>query len=168
VPQAPSNADALRTGTVWTSSKYNYRLEYDDTLWTVEDQADGGVVLSAGNRAVVVWIEGFSPNTSTKSLIDSKRNSLSNSVLGLTDETDDSFIPPGTPIIGHRPGDADILTGTLNSPQGPTDPVDVVIMAASDGNVALRVTVLAIDDVRDPAYAVSDQLINTIEWPSDL
>src|SRR5262249_15686525 len=142
-PQAPTNADALRVGKLWTSSKYNFRFEYDDQLWVVEDEADSGIVVSDGNGAVGVGIEGFEPGSSAKSLIHSKRKSLGDFVLGLTDETDDARTPPGGAIIGHRQGESAVLNGTLNSPQGPGDSVDVVIMATSDGAVAIRVTVLA-------------------------
>ena len=70
--------------------------------------------------------------------------------------------------MGHREGYGVLLTGTLNDPQGPTTPADVVIIAATDSQVSIRVTVVASDDIREPAFSVVDTLINAIEWPTEI
>ena len=44
----------------------------------------------------------------------------------------------------------------------------VVIMAASDNQISIRVTVLTEDDLRDAAFAVVDSILNSIEWPADI
>jgi hypothetical protein len=167
VPQAPTGAAPLQVGATWTSSKYNFTVEYDDGSWVIEDERDSGVVLSAGNGAVIVWIEGFDPGTSPKSVIQSQRNNLENRILGLTEEDDPERTPPGRPIIGHKFGESTLLNGTLNGPQGPSDNVSLAVIAATDDNLTLRVTVLAIEEVRDPAFSFADRLINAIHWPNE-
>jgi hypothetical protein len=44
--------------------------------------------------------------------------------------------------------------------------VDVVVLAAADATISLRVTVIALDSVREPAFAAADSLINAIQWPT--
>ena len=167
-PQAPSNAGPLTIGQTWTSRTLGFQLEYDPG-WTVEDESDTSLVLSAGNGAVVIEISGFpAAKSSSKALVQSQIKALGDRVLGLAPETDPSRELPGQPIVGHRQGTGVILNGTLNSPQGPTDNVDVVILAAADPNVAIRFTVIAVDDVRERAFSVADTVNNSIVWPSEL
>jgi len=152
---------------VWSSSSLNYQVEFDDGLWRVQEEGSTGIALSAGNGAVVVVIEGFDDPRSPAQLVRAKVNDLGDRILGLTEETDANRQLPGVPVIGHRQGVAAVLNGTLNSPQGPGANVDVVVMAANDGTISLRVTVIAVDSVREPAFAVADSVINSILWPSD-
>jgi hypothetical protein len=166
-PRPASDAEPLRSGTVWTSSGLGFRLEYDDELWSVDDEGANRVALSAGRGAVSVLIEGFKASSSPKSLIQQKIRSLSDTVLGLTEETDPTRQLPGEPVVGHRQGFGTILNGTINTPQGPSANVDVVILAASDSQISIRVTILTDDDLREPAFSVADSILNSIEWPAD-
>ena len=104
----------------------------------------------------MIVIEGFKPSTSPTVCWSSRRStSLGDIVLGLTEE------------IGSRPAAARagrssaiarasalLLNGTLNSPQGPTAPVDVVVLASTDNTISIRVTILTDDDLRDAAFSV--------------
>jgi hypothetical protein len=167
-PRGPSNAGPLAVGQTWTSRTLGFQLEYDPDLWSVEEETDTGIVLSAGNGAVLIAINGFPAATSPTQLVQSQIKALSDLVLGLTEETDPSRQLPGQPVVGHRQGTGVLLNGTLNSPQGPTDNADVVIIAAADPQVAIRFTVIAVDDVRDPAFSVADTVNNSIVWPTEL
>jgi hypothetical protein len=166
-PRPASNAEPLRAGTVWTSDALGFQLEYDDELWSVDEEAANGIALSAGRGAVSVLIEGFKASSSPKSLIQQKVRSLSDTVLGLTEETDPTRQLPGEPVVGHRQGFGTVLNGTINTPQGPSANVDVVILAASDSQISIRVTILTDDDLREPAFSVADSILNSIEWPAD-
>ena len=166
-PRPASAAAPLHSGRVWSSSELNFQLEYDDGLWLVQSEGSTSLVLSAGNGAVVVAIEGFSATGSPAQLVQEKLRDLGDQILGLTEETDPTRQLPGVPSVGHHPGVAAVQTGTLNTPQGPGANVDVVVLAATDSTITLRVTVVAVDRVREPAFAVADSLINNILWPSD-
>jgi hypothetical protein len=166
-PRPASNADELHNGTLFQSA-LGFSLEYDADIWTVEQQKDSGIALSAGRGAVVVIIEGFDASgKSTKQLVQEKVQSLSDSILGLTEESDPERQLPGQPIVGHRQGDGVLLNGTIDQPQGPQANVDVVVLAATDRQITIRVTLVTTDDLRDPAFSVVDSIHNSIEWPTD-
>jgi len=168
-PRPAGAADALHVGAVWTSSSMGFRLEFDDHIWAIQDEGDSGLALTAGNGAVLVAIEGFDASSSSpKALVQQKVNSLQDFVLGLTDEEDPARQLPGTPVIGHRQGVGVVMNGAINTPQGPTAVVDVVILAATDSQISIRVTILTDDDLREPAFSVIDSILNSIEWPADV
>jgi hypothetical protein len=165
-PRPVSSAAALRTGQVWTSQTLGFSFEYDDRLWTVDRQNATSAELSAGGGALVVLVEGFSASKQQpKELVQSGVAGLKDVVLGLTEETDPSRLLPGTPAIGYRDGEASVLNGTLNGPQGPSNDVSVVVLAATQAQVSLRVTIVANDATRTQAFQVADSLLNHIEWP---
>jgi hypothetical protein len=165
-PRPASNAEPLRDGETYSSS-LGYNLEYDSDIWVVEQKKDTGIVLSAGRGAVVVIVEGFQASSSPKKLVQDKVRSLSDSILGLTEESDPQRQLPGIPIVGHRQGDGVLMVGTIDQPQGPQANVDVVVLAASDSKISIRVTVVTSDDLRDAAFNVVDSILNSIQWPSD-
>ena len=166
-PRPASNAAPLRIGEVWISTGMGFQLEYNSNLWVVEDQSANSLSLSAGKGAVLVSIEGFKSSSSLKSLIQQKINKLTDVILGLTEETASWRQPPGKPVVGHRQGFGVVMNGTINTPQGPGANLDVVILAASDSAISIRVTVVTVDDLRDPAFSVADSILNSIEWPAD-
>lgn len=157
----------MHVGFVWTSSAMGYQVEFDDGLWTTENEDPNGLVITV-QHAVTVIIEGFKASSSSpKSLVQQQVQSLSDLIIGLTDETDPARQLPGTPVVGHRHGFGTAMNGTLNTPQGPGAPVDVVILAASDSQISIRVTVITDDRVRDEAFKVADNVLNSIQWPAD-
>ena len=104
-PSPASSAEPLHAGQVWTSSTYGFSLEYDDGLWTVEQQDATSIILSAGNGALVVFVEGFDARDGEpQQLVQSGVDGLQDVVLGLTEEDDPERQLPGRPIVGYRPG----------------------------------------------------------------
>ena len=166
-PQPASHAGPLRVHEVWSSNRLGFSLEYDSRVWEIQDDTATSLVLAAANGNVLVSIEGVEATAASPiALLQQKVNSLGDVILGLTEETDPARQLPGTPIVGHRQGLAVLMNGTINTPQGPAANVDVVVLAATDGRISLRVTLLAADDLRDPAFAVADSILNSIEWPA--
>ena len=104
---------------------------------------------------------------SPKALVQQKVKSLGDVVLGLAEESDPSRQLPGKPIVGHRQGVGVVMNGTINTPQGPAANVDVVVLAATDNQITIRVTIVTDDDLRDAAFSVSDSILNSIQWPAD-
>jgi hypothetical protein len=166
-PVPAGDSAPLRTGATWTSRDLGFGLEYNDRVWEIQEETGSRLVLAAGNGAVLLSVEGFQASgASPKALIQQKIRTLGDAVLGLTEEADPSRQLPGRPIVGHRQGLGALMNGTLDSPQGPSTNVDVVILAATDSSISLRVTLLADDDLRDPAFAAADSILNSIEWPA--
>ena len=165
-PSPASSAEPLQAGQVWTSSRYGFSLEYADGLWTVEQQDTTSIILSAGNGALVVYVEGFDARDGEpQQLVQSGVDGLQDVVLGLTEENDPDRQLPGRPIVGYLPGEGAVLNGTLNSPQGPTADVTVVVLASTDDTISIRATILVDQRVRDRGFSVADGLLNSITWP---
>ena len=166
-PLLASDVAALRIGEVWSSSEMGFTVEYSGRTWSIQDETATSVVLTAGNGAVLLSIEGFPASAaSPKALLQQKVTSLGDLVLGLTEETDPARQLPGQPIVGHRQGFGVLMNGTIDTPQGPSANVDVVILAATDSTITIRVTLITDDDLRDPAFAVVDSILNSLEWPA--
>lgn len=166
-PLPASSAEPLRNGVLWTSSAFGFTVQYNPGIWALDSQAGAAISLSAWQGSVMVSIQGFDPSSDPASLIQQKVARLGDSVLGLTRDTDVTHRPPGRPFVGFRRGEGELLTGTLNNPQGPTTTAGVAILAATDGQVAIVVTVLAPDSLRDAAFYFSDAVLNSIRWPAD-
>ena len=165
-PLPATDAGALRIGEVWTSSELGFGLEYNGRVWAIERETATSLVLTAGNGAVLLSIEGFpASGASPRALLEEKVQALGDIVLGLTEETDPARQLPGRPIVGHRQGFATLMNGTVNTPQAPSANVDVVVLAATDSTISIRVTLVTDDDLRDPAFSVADAILNSIEWP---
>ena len=132
----------------------------------MERENAGSVILSAGNGLLVVFVEGFpAKNGQPSQLVQSGVDDLQDLVLGLADEDDPSRQLPGQPIIGYAPGVAAVMNGTLNSPQGPTADVSVVVIASTEGAISIRAQVIVDQRVRDRGFSVADSLLNSISWP---
>ncbi len=167
LPLPASDAGALRIGQVWTSRDLGFSLEYNGRVWTIEEETATSLVLTAGNGAVLMSIEGFPASAaSPKALLQQKVAALGDTVLGLIEEADPARQLPGRPIVGHRQGFGVLMNGTVDTPQGPSANVDVVILAATDNTISIRVTLVADDDLRDPAFSVGDAILNSLEWPA--
>lgn len=167
LPRPASDAGPLRVGQLWTSSDLGYSLEYNGRVWTIADETATRLVLTAGNGAVLLSIEGFSASgASPKALLQQKVQSLGDLVLGLTEETDPARQLPGRPIVGHIQGFGMLMNGTVDTPQGPGANVDAVVLVATDSTISIRVTLVTDDDLRDPAFSVTDAILNSLEWPA--
>ena len=165
-PRARSNAAKLAHGAGWASSALGFTLEYDDGIWSLEDQGSNGLYLVAANGNVAVTVVGYpAGDVSPRDAFQREVNRLRDTILGLTEEPDDARKLPGTPVIGYEPGVGTVFTGTLNSPQGPGPNVSVAVLAATDSQVTILVNVIAIDSLREPAFSAADSILNTVRWP---
>ncbi|MDQ3880493.1 MAG: hypothetical protein M3295_05430 [Chloroflexota bacterium] len=169
-PQPPSDLPALVTGTTWSSGDLGFAFEYDGELWTVnkEDGRSVELLVRTQSGAVTFGIQGASAaEANPQSLLDAAIGSLDERVLGLTAEADADRQPLGNPIVGYVDGVGGVYRGTLDSPQGPGSEVSVAVLAASDGQVSLVVTIVTPDELRDAAFSIGDSMMNTLRWPSE-
>ena len=166
----PDAAPALRLGETWQSDDLGFSLDYDPDWWEVVGEGDRSLELVIPARAgpVTFLIEGASSaEQSPESMLAEQVDALDGLVLGLTPEDDTDQQLLGQPIVGYRDGVGGLYGGTLDSPQGPSMDVAVAVLAASDGEISLLVTVVSPEEIREPAFVMADSLLNTLRWPSD-
>jgi hypothetical protein len=165
-PRAQSNAAKQALGTTWSSSSMGFTIEYDAQIWSIGDEGSNGLFLTAGNGSVALTLVGYQAGeVSARDAFQREVDRLSDTVLGLTEEPDDASKLPGTPIIGYEPGVGSVYTGTLNSPQGPGSNVSVAVLAASDSQITILVSVISVDKLREPAFHAADSILNSVRWP---
>ena len=163
-------APALRLGETWESEDLGFSLDYDPEWWQVAGEGDRslGLVIPAREGEVTFIIEGASAaEQSPESMLAAQVDALEELVLGLTPEDDTDRLLLGQPIVGYRDGVGGLYGGTLDSPQGPSMDVAVAVLAASDGEISLVVTVVSPEEIREPAFLMADSLLNTLRWPSE-
>jgi hypothetical protein len=163
----PSEPTQLQHLTFYRSSAFGYQLAYDPQLWTVERSDGQGITLSATSGAFVLRFDAEQASQGTPgALIDGRLGSLRNSILGMAADTDPRDAVLG-PAIGYRPGAAVVQNGTVDTAQGPSVPVAVVVMAATDGGITAAVTVVTDKGAKKQAYQASDAVINSFLWPGE-
>ena len=72
------------------------------------------------------------------------------------------------PAVGYRRGVGELLTGALDTAQGPGAPVDVLVMAATDDRVTVVMTLVCLHSVKADAFALTDTLMNDFRFPSEV
>ena len=162
-----SRAAAFVPGTPFTSQRFGYRFDYDPSLWTVSAQDESNVQLGIGGK-VVLTIQGFDPSEGTpEELMNHRIATLPFNVVSLSEDTKEADRILG-PAVGYESGVGKLLQGALDTPQGPGSPIDVVVMAATDGKVTVVMTLVTFDDVKDQAFGLADQLMNEFRFPSEV
>ncbi len=145
-----------------------FGLEFDPTIWTISQQDAGFLILTAGNGAVALIIEGgpadqFDP----QAIFDARESLLKDRLLAYTTDDDQARALLGTPILGYRPGVGGLFGGTLDTSQGPSTDFSVASVAATDGQITMVATMLAPVEIRDIALSVADSVVNSFTWPAD-
>jgi hypothetical protein len=170
--RAPGNAPALVHGQVFESSGLGYRFEFNQIpgqpQWKIEDQDARDVTLSVGGGAAILSIRGVPAGEASRdALLDQQVDRLKARIpdLQVDDNPDDAILAPS---VGFRRGVGDLFGGTFQTPQGAGIPLDVVIMAASDGQATVAMTVLTPKDNRDAVFSLVDAVMNTFRFPSEV
>jgi len=175
LPPTPSNG-AVTLGRLWTSRDLAYSFEYP-TEWlrvTSEDGASVHLKIPADRLASEVdseiWISGArASDSSTKQLVQQRRNALAQRVVGL-DVDDDSPDRIVAPSLGFVRGVGQAYDGTLDSASGPTKPANVAIVAAGNGKVNVVMSVLFAGDGLDHdlieglRIATARLIVDTMRW----
>jgi hypothetical protein len=166
------NPDALALGTVWESDDLGYSFEYPK-FFTVLSEDGKSVQLGARSISgieIQVWVTGARGSAaSVNQLVTSRRNALSQRVLGLT-EDDNSPDRVMTPSLGFILGDGGSFNGTLDSASGPSSPANVSILAAGDGKVNVVFSLLITGDgldhdtIQSLRNATGVLIVNTVRY----
>ena len=173
-PPGPDDplAPALVGGELVESDELGYRLDVDTSLWEFRkpSQRDVELRISVEDFRVAVSLEGTpvpTPQEDLQALVDQKVDELAGDVLGLAADTADE-VQILLPAVGYRSGAGGKFAGTADTPQGPGSPVSVIVMAASDGEITVVMTVVSDEVVKDDAFSVIDTLMNTFRFPSEV
>lgn len=168
-PLAPQASLPTFAGyTPWVSSALGYSLRFLSNQWQVSQQNSDAVELQSPDGSSLVIVQGEpASQDSPAALLNNQLSSLKGELLGLSTDSAPADQVLGTQV-GLRPGPGAAYTATVSSPQGPQEPVDLALMAASDGHITIVVTAIAPSDNLDQkasAYQGADDIIDSIQWP---
>lgn len=162
----PSSSPALIEAHPFTSSALGYRVEYPGAFLT-RDETSTGITIEAPNGALTVHIDG-APNSSTtvqqmtEQSIEFLRGWIPDLVPGK--ETTRVIL---SPALGGWAGVGGFYQGDFNSPTGFNGPADVAILAASDGQDTIAVSVIADRAHTDEVFGYADQyILDTLRFRS--
>jgi hypothetical protein len=165
-------APELRQGDVYRSD-LGFEVEFDRALWQVARQDSRSIELFVDLRGgfdVILTIKGVPAGQATpKQLLDRRLDELRDDVLGLTENTDPD-VTILEPSVGYRRGTGGVFGGNVDTPQGPGDPLTLVVMAASDGRATVVMSLVASQaSVSIPAVmSAGDTVMNTFRFPSEV
>jgi hypothetical protein len=162
----PVTAPPLLNGTLFRGD-LGWQVQFSPSYWKIVDQgADAVQLQDVDGYPVWVAIEAVSADTEPQVLLDAKVEALSKQILGM-EETTQAEIAITNPGVGDRHGPGAVYTGTVDSPQGPSTPVVVAVMAATDNEVTAVVAVVS--EKKNFGYAASqaDSILNTFLYPSE-
>ena len=134
-PRPASGAAPFRAGSVWRSEEFGFSFEWDPDIWTIREEGPEFAYMTAARGNVALTIGGY--DAAEKSA----QQAFADEVVRLEGqnprpdrEPDPGLQLPGLPNIGYRLGLGGVFAGTVNSPQGPTIPVSVALLTASDSD----------------------------------
>jgi uncharacterized protein DUF2510 len=167
----PTGSPALSVGTVYESPDLGFRLEYDDEIWDRADQDGRSVTLRFTGTDAVLEVGGAPADEATpESLLEGQFDSLGERVQSLTVDSDPTHKILG-PRVGFRDAIGGAYTGVSDTPQGPSQPISLVVMAARDDEIATYLTVLTSEEdsgAKPVVYEEVDAVMNTMRYPSEL
>jgi hypothetical protein len=168
----PRAVQPLINQTVWRSRRYGFTVEYPADALSVSQQDAGSLTLQAdlGNGSTgTILIQGSSIGAGDPGQAISRQVADLSGVteLGADPNAADQLLGPS---VGYQPGQGRVYTGYFAAPQGVGDRVALASVAASDGSITVSVTVGGAANQAGPSsllYALGDQIINSVRWPSD-
>jgi hypothetical protein len=171
-PEPPKGAlaPALVAGRLFKSPGGGYQLEFDPKLWAITDRTQTDVEFQVKSSRVIVLVQIRSQpadRATPDQALSARLDALGGDILGLARETKPSKQLLG-PTVGYQRGVGEALTGVTDTPQGPGSPVAVVVTAATDGQRTVTFTLITDESVRKPAFTVTDTLMNTFRFPSEV
>jgi hypothetical protein len=168
-PSGPPAAPPLVSGQHVTSAS-GYELEFDPELWAVNNQTDTDLELQVQSSNVTVIVQISSQpagQTTPDDAVAAKVDDLKKDVLGLAEDTTPSS-QVLEPAVGYRSGAGAAFLGVTDTPQGPGSPVAVVVTAATDGDQTITFALITDVTVAKAAFSVTDSLMNTFRFPSEV
>jgi hypothetical protein len=166
-PKPPDGAPALVSGTIWKSD-IGAQMEYYPNLWKVvsQDGRDLKLDLSIPGRDdlnLFLWVKVAKTSESKREdLANDQIDSLKKDILALKQD-DGAGSQILDPALGYVDGIGSPYEGAVDTPQGPGNPVHVLLMAATEGDVTATVAASSTTDNR-AIFGLADTLLNTFRF----
>jgi hypothetical protein len=165
----PPPRPGLRNSAAWESVGLGYRFEYNpEYLEVVREDADGVELHFGGKNVGRVTVTAVRSGTVTpESLLDKELNRIGKTVLGVKRDGVDATQIFG-PTLGYIDGVGGSYRGTADTPQGPSRPVTIAAVAATDRNLVVALT-FVLEGVQDSRVirdyrADVDAIAKTFRW----
>jgi len=160
-------AFAFPGDTVWASTGLGYSLRYPNAGWKVANSDPDDVTLESIDGSVLVVNALRSSKSTPAELIKVKLSRLRGQLLGFTRDTNAADQLLGTDV-GLVPGPGVVYVGTISTPQGPQETVNVVVLAATAGGISIAVTLITADSLggQSPLANQADDIIDAIDFPA--
>ena len=150
----PSDISPSKVRT-WVSHKLGVGLRYPVPAFAVDEQSDTSLRLhvhdtKADGVEATIWISARPTSDGlAEELVKQRRDDLSSSLLGLTEDNDPDTII-SNPQIGGFNAAGGSFRGTADSPQGPSAPAIALIAAATRDRATIVVSyvITGTDDAR--------------------
>jgi hypothetical protein len=166
----PPTTPPLRVDEQFSSSGLGYRLQYANRLWEVKSSSQDSVQLNFKPTDALIIINGAkASDVKPEQALSSVADNFSQKILGMTEDTEVAHEVLG-PQLAYRNGVAKVYNGTIDNPQGPGVPVNLVLMSAGDSNTTLVATVITAttnEGRRKAILGAADQVLNTLRLRSD-
>jgi hypothetical protein len=169
-PTGPPLAPALVAGTLFTSPA-GYQVEFNPNVWTVTDHDANDVSLELNvngiNAVVQIRSHPISAGSDDAAAVTDESDALGKNVLGLARDKKaaDQILEPA---VGYRSGAGFAFSGVADTPQGPGNPVAVVVTAAHDDKLLVTFALIADEANKKAAFFLTDSLMNTFRFPSEV
>jgi len=169
-PSGPPLAPALVAGTQFKSPA-GYLLEFDPNRWSITKQNDSDVSLELDFNGITAVVEIHSSPVPTQAddagAVSDRADALATDVLGLAKDKkhEDQVLQPA---VGYRSGKGFAFSGVADTPQGPGNPVAVVVTAAHDDQLLVTFTLITDQQNKKAAFFLTDSLMNTFRFPSEV
>jgi hypothetical protein len=164
----PPTAEPLVNLQRWRSSELGFSLAYSKERWKVMDEGPRGVRLGATEGDFVLVVSG-TPGGDAQGGLLSALNDARDRILGLGDDTEPAHRVLA-PAIGLHPGVSGEFVGTIDTPQGTSVPIGLVLMSAATNQVTLTVTAATgetSENNRGVLMSRADSVLNTVRFPGD-
>lgn len=167
-PSLDSSSPALVLNQVFTSQALGFRVEYPSEL-EIGNETPTGIALVAPNGLLEIVVIGAEASQESPSqMLQARISSLQSSIPDLAQDTNSSTQILG-PSVGFRNGVGGFYQGDLQSPSGIVGPVDVALMAATDGKETLSVTVVSTNrSETQQVFGFCTPILDSIRFQGDI
>jgi hypothetical protein len=167
----PPRAEPLVNQEVWRSSELGFSLEYSAERWKVLDEGPRGVRLGATEGDFALVVSGVPRSErDPQAAFDAALDDAKGRVLGLDEDTEPAHRLLA-PAIGLNAGLGDAYKGTLDTPQGTSIPIGLVMLAAGDRRLTVTVvgaTGETSENNRGILMSRADSVLNTVRLPGEV
>jgi hypothetical protein len=167
-PTFASSSPPLVLNQQFSSSSLGYQFEYPSVLQVANQSATGVTLLAPSGVFGMVFLGATAGQANPQQMIQASISNLQSTIPDLQQDNDPS-VQILSPSLGGRAGVGGFYQGDLSSPTGVVSPVDVAIVAATDGNETIGVSVISADRSNtDGLFKAADSILATLRFQGDI